>query len=116
MGPRAGVDDFGEKKMILSLPGIFIAKFFFCSLFVLLPHLFHFLDRPALLLCPYCTTHTTKTSLPAAVFKPATPVSDRLQTLALDRSATGTGQIRTRNFSKRAATSPHPMSLDHWDR
>jgi hypothetical protein len=33
--------------------------------------------------------HTAKISMPLAEFKPATPASDRPQTLALDRSATG---------------------------
>ena len=40
-------------------------------------------------ICPYCTTHTTQTPMPPAGFEPATPASDRPQTLALDRSATG---------------------------
>ena len=33
--------------------------------------------------------HTTHTSMPPAGIEPATPASDRAQTLALDRSATG---------------------------
>ena len=40
----------------------------------------------------YLTTHNThnrQTSMPPAGFEPAIPASDRPQTLALDRSATG---------------------------
>ena len=48
--------------------------------------------------CPYCTTHTTQTSMTPAGFKPAIPARDRLQTLALDRSATGIGKNRTRDL------------------
>ena len=42
----------------------------------------------------YLTTHNThnrQTSVPSAGFDPAIPAGDRLQTLALDRSATGIG-------------------------
>jgi hypothetical protein len=39
----------------------------------------------------YCTTHTIQTFMPLVGFEPETPVSDRPQTLALDRSATGIG-------------------------
>jgi hypothetical protein len=42
----------------------------------------------------YLTEHTTitrDTSMPSAGFEPATPASDRPQTLSLDRSATGFG-------------------------
>ena len=42
-------------------------------------------------LCSYSATHTTQTPMLVAGFKPATPASDRPQTLALDRSATGIG-------------------------
>ena len=38
---------------------------------------------------PYCATHTTQTSMPPAEFEPAIPTGERLQTHALDRSATG---------------------------
>ena len=41
--------------------------------------------------CPYCTTHTTQTSMSQAGFEPAIPAGERLQTRALDRSATGIG-------------------------
>jgi hypothetical protein len=42
------------------------------------------------LVLPFVLTvqHTTQTSVPRAGFVPATPVSDRPQTLALDRTAT----------------------------
>ena len=56
-----------------------------------------------LLLCPNCpgfaflsllyNTHNRQTSRPSAGFAPATPASDRRQTLALDRSATGIGMV-----------------------
>ena len=42
--------------------------------------------------CPHFTIslqHTTQTSMPPTGFEPAIPPSDRPQTLALDRSATG---------------------------
>ena len=38
-------------------------------------------------------THKRHTSMPLAVFEPAIPASDRRQTLALDRSATGIGNF-----------------------
>ena len=65
--------------------GIFLVLplFFICSsvscLYWLLPYVL------------YCTTHTTQTSMSPAGFEPAIPVSDRPQTLALDRSATEIG-------------------------
>jgi hypothetical protein len=46
---------------------------------------------PGFAFCPYCTTHTTQTSMPPAGFESAIPASDRPQTLALDRSVTGIG-------------------------
>jgi hypothetical protein len=39
--------------------------------------------------CLFYLQHVTQTSMPPAEFKPATPASDRPQTLALDRSTTG---------------------------
>ena len=41
--------------------------------------------------------HATQTGMPPEGFKPAIPASNRLQTLALDRSATGIGRIRSPN-------------------
>ena len=46
---------------------------------------------PYLLLCIYYITHNTQTSMLPAEFEPAIPASERPQTLALDRSATGIG-------------------------
>ena len=66
----------------------------FCSLFVLYTHFF-VLTVLAFVSCAYSTTHTTQTSTPPAGFEPAIPVSDRPQILALDRSATGIGGIRS---------------------
>jgi hypothetical protein len=46
----------------------------------------------------YLTTHNThmrQTSMPPERFEPAIPASDRPQTLALDRSATGIGYIKS---------------------
>jgi hypothetical protein len=40
---------------------------------------------------PVHNSHKRHASMPPAGFEPSTPVSDGLQTLALDRSATGTG-------------------------
>jgi hypothetical protein len=66
--------------------------FLFCSIFfVLIPLLFTF--------CPYCKTHTTQISMLSAGFEPASPANERPQTLALDRTATEIGRIRTRNPS-----------------
>ena len=48
--------------------------------------------------------------MPPAGFKPATPASDRQQTLALDRSGTGIGGIRSPN---RAAYSESPYRLSY---
>jgi hypothetical protein len=62
--------------------------FFFCSLFVLYPHFF-VLTVLASSFCPYCTTHTIQTSMPPAGFERTISASQRPQTLALDRSATG---------------------------
>jgi hypothetical protein len=43
---------------------------------------------------PFCLylQQTTQTFMPPAVFEPATPASDRLQTLTSDRSVTGIGK------------------------
>ena len=46
---------------------------------------------PCFAFCPYCTTNTTQTSMPLAGFEPAISAGERLQTHALDRSATGNG-------------------------
>ena len=51
-------------------------------------HLYYFF-------CPYSTTQT---SMPPAGFEPATSASDRLQTLALDHSATGIGGFEPRTI------------------
>ena len=45
--------------------------------------------------CLYCTTYTTQTSMFPAGFEPTIPTGDRPQTVALDRSATGIGGIRS---------------------
>ena len=60
-------------------------RFFF--LFSVL-HLYYFFC-PDCAFCSYCATHPTQTSMPPAGFEPVTPASDRPQSLALDRSATG---------------------------
>ena len=74
--------------------------FFFvlCTLSVLLCP-----DCPGFAFCPYCTTHTTQTSMPPAGFEPAIPASDRPQTLALDLSDTGIGRNRTRDLPSSSA-------------
>jgi hypothetical protein len=54
--------------------------------------------------------------MPPAAFEPATPTTDRLQTLALDSSASGIVGIRTRNPSERAPADPRLRKLGHWDR
>ena len=41
--------------------------------------------------------HTTQTSMPPTGFEPAIPAGERLQTHALDRSATGIGRDRSRD-------------------
>ena len=64
-----------------------IGNFFvFCTLSVLICP-----NCPGFAFCPYCTTHTTQTSITPAGFEPATRVRYQPQTLALDRSATGIG-------------------------
>ena len=63
--------------------------------------LFSVLHRPhcpGCAFCPYCTTHTVQMSMPPVGFEPTTPASDRLQTLALDRSATGIGRFEPRTL------------------
>jgi hypothetical protein len=70
--------------------------FFFCfSLYTLSALLCS--DCPGFAVCPYHTTHTTKTSMPPAEFELAIPASDWPQT-ALDRSATGIGRIEPETF------------------
>ena len=56
----------------------------------------------------YCTTHTAQTSMPPAGFEPATPASDRPQTLAFDRSATGIGM----DYSTRSLVAMLTTLLD----
>ena len=51
-----------------------------------------------------------------AGFELTTPVSNRPQTFALDRSATGINKIRTRNPSKRSAADPRLRPFGHWNR
>ena len=53
--------------------------------------------------------------MPPEGFKPATAASDRPQTIALDRSATGIGRNRTRNPSKPATADTRVIPLGHWD-
>ena len=60
---------------------------------------------PDFAICPYCTTQTTQISMLPAGFEPVTPASDRPQTLALDRSATGTGKSIPGPFS------PYPVAI-----
>ena len=59
--------------------------------------------------------NTTQTSMPPAGLEPTIPASERPQTYALDRAATGIG-FRTHNPSKRAAVDPRLRPRDHWDR
>jgi hypothetical protein len=61
-------------------------------------------DCPGCAFCPYRATHTTRTSMPLAGFESAIPASDRPQTLALDRSATGIGTLLYLAKVKPAAT------------
>ena len=49
------------------------------------------MDRPVALPLTDNTQHSQQTSMPPAEFELAIPASDRPQTLALDRSATGIG-------------------------
>ena len=49
-----------------------------------------------------------------AGFELTTPVSNRPQTFALDRSATGINKIRTRNPSKRSAANFRLRLFGHW--
>ena len=65
-------------------------------------------DCPGCAFCPYCATHTTQTSMTLAGFEPATPASDRPQTLALNRSATGIGGIRSPNRPARSESLYRP--------
>jgi hypothetical protein len=62
-------------------------SFLFCLLYLY----FFVLIILALPFVLYCKIHITQTSMPPAGFEPATPVSDRWQTLAINRSATGIG-------------------------
>jgi hypothetical protein len=84
---------FGEHKNLVTLPEFFLSL---CTISVLLVPIVL-----AIAFCPYCTTHTTQTSMPPEGFEPAIPTSDRPQTLALDRSATGFGRIRTPHLPRR---------------
>ena len=54
--------------------------------------------------------------MPPAGFEPATLVSDRPQTLALDRSAIGIGRIRTHIPSSQVAAELRRRAQDHQDR
>ena len=65
---------------------------FSCVQFVLYPYFFIYLDCPAFCLLFFTYNKTTQTSMPQAGFEPATPANERPQILALDGSATGTGQ------------------------
>jgi hypothetical protein len=69
---------------------LFPPEFIFCALSVSL-----FPYCPGFAFGLYCTTHATQTFMPLVVFEPAIPASDRLQTLALERSASGIGKIRS---------------------
>jgi hypothetical protein len=76
MGSRADLDGCGKN----GLTGVF----------VLFSVVYYFvLNALHLAFCFYCTSHTTQTSMPPLGFEPAILASDRPQTLALDRSATG---------------------------
>ena len=89
-------------KSHIDRPGNFFSVPFFFPLI-------HFVSlAPSLLLhvtyvpcyCPY-TTNATQTSMPPAGFEPTIPASERPQTHALDRGATGIGRDRTRVFAVR---------------
>ena len=79
----------GRVLKISPTPGLFV---FSCALFVLHPYLFLCLDCPAFCHFFFYLQHTSQTSMPPAGFEPATPASDRSQTLDLSRSATGFGK------------------------
>ena len=81
----------------------------FCSFFVLHPHLFVLIVL-AFAFFPYCTTNTTQTSMSRAGFEPATPASDRPQTAALDRSATGIDNSVPRPSSSQRVALPTELS------
>ena len=85
-------------------------NFVFCSVSVLCLYYFS-PDCPGFAFYPCCTTQTTQISMPPAGSEPAIPASDRPQTFALARSATG---IRTRNPSKRSASDPHLRPFGDW--
>jgi hypothetical protein len=71
----------------ISFYSLLLCLYFICTcLFVLIVLHFAFF--------PYCTTHTTQTSMFPLGFEPAIPAGERPQTLALDRSATGSGERR----------------------
>ena len=69
--------------------GIFVFVFSYSLNFIII--CFFVLIVQVFAFCPYCTSHTTQTSMSPAGFDPAIVASERLQTLALDRSATGIG-------------------------
>jgi hypothetical protein len=48
-------------------------------------------DQPVSETSTYTGQHNRQTSMPAPGFKPATPATERPQTYALDRAATGIG-------------------------
>jgi hypothetical protein len=63
-----------EKKIPSDTTGDFLVLFLY---FVLLCP-----DCPGWAFCPYCTTHTTQTSMPPVGFEPAISAGERLQTHA----------------------------------
>ena len=89
VGPRANV---GGCRKYRASPRCFVLSFHFIRL-----------DCPA-----FCLLLTTQTFMPPARFEPTTPSSDRPQTLALDRSATGMGRKFQRPNRK---SNPRPFVL-----
>ena len=86
----------------------------FCFLYFYLYYFFLLI----VLAVPFVLTvqHTTQTSMPPAGFETAIPAGERLQTQALDRSATEICWIRTRNPSKPSVAHLRLRPLGYWDR
>ena len=119
VGPRTGLDGCGKYYsnhdfFVFSCTLYFIGTCFcldcpaFCiSWSLLTTHITNIhassLCTLSVLLCPECPgygllslLHNTQTSMPLAWFEPAIPASELPQTLALDRSATGIGNVTSK--------------------
>ena len=65
------------------------ARLFLCSCCLSFCHFYPLCHSVPSVIMSLIPQHTSQTSMPPARFEPATPASDRPQTLVLDRSATG---------------------------